>query len=762
MRLTLVGLVATLLTAVGMHAVIEGGWWFWASALCAGAAVGFCALARLAGMARPMVPLAGFVGLVLAVTQLSSTQTAVLGVLPGPAAVRQYVDLMHRAGHWIQVSVPPAPNKASLVAMVAGGVGLIALLVDTFAVTYRAAALAGLPLLALYGVPVAVAHDGVPWPYFAVAAIGWLALLLADGQERLGRWGRAVRRETEEPRTGRMVTGRRIGAAALGLALVVPALLPGLGNGVIDTHRAKRTGGGSGKVLTINPLVSIGATLNQASNTELLEYRTSTTDPGYLTLVVADTFDGTTWQPATLHPNGSVDDHRLPALDVDSDVSRQSVSTSLQSVGLGRSTWLPTPTPLVAVDADSSWVYDDAHRIPWSASGDIDNLAWRAISLDVQPTADQLKRAPAPSSTVLDTYTKLPGGIDASVPALAREVTKGATTEYEKALALQTFFRDGTFTYNAAYRPPRTDPLGAFLAAKQGFCQQFATAYAVMARELGIPTRVAVGFLPGHRTDTTDPTSSWVVYSHDMHAWPEVYFSGVGWVRFEPTPRADNAALTLPAYAVPNASASVGSSASATASLGKGGPSATSQASASSAVAGAGWSPGHLLPHLPWTWVVGLLALLVLLAAPWLARRVLLRRRLARAGTGDPVAAAAAAWAELEATCVDLGLEWPSSRTPRQTAAALSGAVEGDAVPALSRIGLATERARYAATPAPADGLDADVAAVRVALMERATPTERLRADVLPRSVLRRAGTWVADALDRVDDLLATRPVSRK
>ena len=54
--------------------------------------------------------------------------------------------------------------------------------------TYRAAALAGLPLLALYGVPVAVVRDGVPWIYFALGALGWMALILAEGNERVGSW----------------------------------------------------------------------------------------------------------------------------------------------------------------------------------------------------------------------------------------------------------------------------------------------------------------------------------------------------------------------------------------------------------------------------------------------------------------------------------------------------------------------------------------------------------------------------------------------
>ena len=283
MKLTLLGLLATILTALGLHPTLEGWWWLGASILCSVAAVAGCTLARVVGMPRPVVPLVGFLALILAVTQLSSRDTAILGVFPGPGAVHQYLHLMDKAFHYINVSVPPAPNKASLVALVAGGVGLIALLVDTCAVTYRAAALAGLPLLALYGVPVAVVRDGVPWIYFALGALGWMALILAEGNERVGSWGRSIRRTSEEPRTGRVV-GRRIGAAALGLAIVIPAFLPGIGDGVVDTHQSD-AGGGGGRVLTVNPFVSLAAALSQPPNAVVLDYKTDSNRPGYLSLV---------------------------------------------------------------------------------------------------------------------------------------------------------------------------------------------------------------------------------------------------------------------------------------------------------------------------------------------------------------------------------------------------------------------------------------------------------------------------------------------
>jgi transglutaminase-like putative cysteine protease len=761
LRITLLGLGATFLTAYGLHPTIDGEWWFWASALCSLAAVAGCTLGRLVGLPRPLVPLVGFLALVLAVTQLSARDTAVLGVFPGPGAVREYVHLMHRAFYFINVSVPPAPNTASLVALVAGGVGLVALLVDTCAVTYRASALAGLPLLALYGVPVAVVRDGVPWPYFAFGAVGWMALVLAEGNERVGSWGRTVRRAADEPRTGRLI-GRRIGFAALSLAVLVPAFLPGIGDGVLDPGGS--SSGTGGQVLTENPFVSLAASLGQPANAEVLDYSTTADAPGYITLVTLDKFDGTTWIPSSLKTSGHVGTHTLPPLSVSAAAGgNKTVTTQFHADGLKQSTWLPTPTPLISVEADPGWVYDDAHRIPWSPKKTlIAEQDWTATSLAELPTQAELENAPPVPADVRDAYLKLPTGINPDAKKIAEQQTKNATSDFDKAVLLQNYF-NSNFVYDATYRSPKVDPLGAFLAARHGFCQQFASAFAVMARELGLPTRVVVGFLPGHANSLQPNNRDWTVFWRDAHAWPEVYFSGYGWIRFEPTPRTDNTGISQPPYTQGSVSSASGGSASVPFATGKDTKDSQTGGGKVSSSSGSGWwSPRHLLGRLPWAWFGGTLLVVLLLAMPGLLRRFLRRRRLARAAKGEPIDAALAAWQELEATCVDLGVAWPVSRTPRQTALELTPEVAHLAAPALTRLGIATERAQYARDPELTHGLDADVSTVRVALLERTSSGQRVRAEVLPRSVLRRLGAALADAMDRVEDLASARPWRRR
>ncbi|MFP5322703.1 MAG: DUF4129 domain-containing transglutaminase family protein, partial [Acidimicrobiia bacterium] len=133
------------------------------------------------------------------------------------------------------------------------------------------------------------------------------------------------------------------------------------------------------------------------------------------------------------------------------------------------------------------------------------------------------------------TYLQLPEGFSPEVRALAQEVTAGATSPYDAARRLQDFFRDG-FTYDIAVDLDHDiGDLESFLfEVRAGYCEQFAGAYAAMARSLGLPARVAVGFTPGIQ-DPADPKLFRVRGEH-AHAWPEVFLGEHGWVAFEPTP----------------------------------------------------------------------------------------------------------------------------------------------------------------------------------------------------------------------------------
>jgi transglutaminase-like putative cysteine protease len=134
-------------------------------------------------------------------------------------------------------------------------------------------------------------------------------------------------------------------------------------------------------------------------------------------------------------------------------------------------------------------------------------------------------------------YLEMPDGLPSVVVETAQNVAAGAATDYDKAIALQAWFRSN-FAYDTDVNfGSDKNAIADFIAAKRGFCQQFAGTFAVMARALGLPSRVAVGFTAGELRDD----GLYHVYGRHAHAWPEVWFAGLGWVAFEPTPGRGNA-----------------------------------------------------------------------------------------------------------------------------------------------------------------------------------------------------------------------------
>jgi Transglutaminase-like superfamily/TgpA N-terminal domain/Domain of unknown function (DUF4129) len=136
---------------------------------------------------------------------------------------------------------------------------------------------------------------------------------------------------------------------------------------------------------------------------------------------------------------------------------------------------------------------------------------------------------------ILQTYLQLPQHLDINIKLKAQEVTAGAKTMYDMAEALQNYL-SSHYNYNTNINlPPGQEGVSWFLfrSGYQGFCNYFATAMAIMARELGIPARVVVGYTNG----TPDPKAhtQMVVRGSDAHAWTQVYFAGYGWVNFEPS-----------------------------------------------------------------------------------------------------------------------------------------------------------------------------------------------------------------------------------
>jgi hypothetical protein len=345
--------------------------------------------------------------------------------------------------------------------------------------------------------------------------------------------------------------------------------------------------------------------------------------------------------------------------------------------------------------------------------------------------------------TIQGQYGDYSGPDSSKLLTIAHAHTQGALTPLQAAVDLQNWLQSSAFTYTLRPNLPKTHWLRSFLTTdRRGYCQQFAWAFAVLARLIGIPSRIAIGYTSG----TRDKHGSWHVTSANAHAWPELYFPGEGWLRFEPTPHGagGQGTATVPRYAsgpstgpggaVPGGGSKTPANLGGSAGLGKRTPTLNhfthvqpGEASAVTAQSDAGF------------WLaIGISVLLVMLVTwPALIRLGTRRRRWLLAQ--DDAGKAQAAWRELTDDLADLGLPCAPGETPRAVAGRITQQAILAALPAeqaLTRVAMAEERARYARLAVPGGRLAADVRTVRRAVAASVTPKQRLRARLLPASTL--------------------------
>ncbi|GAB2708517.1 transglutaminase family protein [Kitasatospora kifunensis] len=763
-RLTVYAALATLLAALGLTPLLRpAGWVLTAGLLVIAVALLGAGLRRLA-VARPLIVLGQLVVIcyLLLLGAVGSSFTA--GVLPGAGTLPAFNDLLTSAGNDISAYAIPAPATAGLRFLLIAAAALVAVAVDALSVTYRKAALAGLPLLALYSVGTGLAgsEDGATWLWFLAAGGGYLMLLFAEGRDRLSRWGRVFHGAGKPDGPGGLPTGgHRVGLVALACALVLPVLAPSWNLSVVNNGFGDGgSGSGSGNINALNPVVSLTDGLRRPDNQQLILYHGD--DPAlataYLRITALDEFNGVEWKP------GNETAEQVPSTmprpeGLSLDVSAVPMDTQVQISSSLSTDWLPAPYPIDKVNVPGNWRFEPTVGAMIGDHGQkATGLNYTVTSLNVQPTADQLRAAaPAPNS-ITEQYTKLPNNLPPVVKQLAEQVTNGRTTAYDKAMALQDWFTtSGGFVYSSSV-DAGTGPtaIATFLQDRKGFCVHFAATMAAMARTLNIPARVAVGFAPG----ADQGNGNYVVGTKDYHAWPELYFAGAGWMRFEPTPSRGVA----PDYSGPQVAPVPSSSAEQ--------PSAKADAPAQSAPSaqsscapllrkqgGCGQQQDEQLPTTAQpasgglsAQVLGLIAagaaLLLLLLSPMLWRARLRRRRLGegRRRPGGPGGQLTeeqvlAAWAELIDTAWDLGIPPDEAHSPRHTGERISQAGELDEPgrAAVGRVALATERVLYARTAGPQPALGPDVRAVHQGLRAQAGRGRRLRALLLPPSTARLA-----------------------
>jgi hypothetical protein len=302
------------------------------------------------------------------------------------------------------------------------------------------------------------------------------------------------------------------------------------------------------------------------------------------------------------------------------------------------------------------------------------------------------------------------GDLADEVTTLTAQVTAGATTAFDKAEALRRWFTDPAngFTYSLNVPPGDSgDTLVDFLNNRTGFCEQYASAMAIMLRAAGVPARVAVGFTQG----VQDPDGSYTISSNDAHAWVEVLFDKAGWVRFDPTPLGggqggeqgfvDGAPTT---EAAPSTSAAATSGRAPSGGLNPDGEDIGGASAGSTAAAPLGADQPRVSTTVWWLLTIALL-LAAAAAGPTVVRKRRRMRRRSLAEAGGP-AAAAAVWSEVEDLAVDHGIGLNPAESARAVANRLARATHlPDADRAtLRRLVMQVESGWYAQPAAPTAG----------------------------------------------------------
>ncbi len=668
--------------------------------------------ALLAGARLWLVVAVALIGSALALARTAAGSTLILGVIPTGETLAAVSEEMPKALELIRFGAPPVLAIAGLIAVLASVFWILGGIVG-FGSSKRRPMLMAIPLIAFYLILATLDRNPPNWYWPAgLALIAALAMLA-------GR----VRRATGRARSidsGNVIrpTGRGLPAAVVTLVVAtailstssLAAVVPE--SGLVTWRNASGFSGLFGG-FSINLFTSMQQDL--VGNNATVAFVAKVSEPAppnadlYWKLITLDAFDGEFWLPGDLRLGRPLGEVGWEADEFRFRGSTVLVNQNIEIYAL-RQNFLPllySPVALTTEDvvlADSYRAREDGSinfdtrtsqnlgysvtsRVPVpdlaslaTDDGQLSPIFARAVEdgvIRLAPTAGAPPTVPARS---LERYTELPDNLGPEIAALAATETQFGSTPFEKVLLLESFFRFRNFVYDATASTGHTSldltewlTVPESLNHRKGYCEQFATAMAVMARTLDIPSRVVLGFAPGDVQPQPDGSDLIVVRALHGHAWVEVFLPSQGWVRFDPTPRGDEInpsfvegvgfepADYLPAPGTPVPGQNVPTS-----------PPALPPGFEDPGVDPGLGLPGAGLAGVPLTaWLTSLGLVTILMAIIPTLKALRRRRRLARLKHGD----IGAAWAEITDRLADLGYQLDPSRTPRETAISIDRAL---------------------------------------------------------------------------------------
>ncbi len=729
--------VPVLIAALALRPLVQGiAWWV-------GGVVAVAVLVAVVLAVRRRPPGVRFVALVVTVIACSCAAALVDDVQP-----LGWLDRNGALGETIaaiRLNPAPLPQTDAIRLIVVVAIAWVAAVSLFLAAVAPTAALAATPALVILIVPGIITGTPASPVLVVLTAVAFLAILWLSVRPVQRAFPAAV-----------------VGAIGLVVAVGLPSVVP---------LNASWLSGVTGAIQSpIRPgqpgtLLDLGQDLRRPNALEVFRYRSSDGQPEYLKLANLDEFGTGDWVPTVTDASTSeTADQQQWAVGVNPRLSTRG-DVTIRITGLS-SNYLPVPAGAVSVQSRSTnldlrqwrWMGDSntlrstGPATPRGATYEVYGASTFANAyLDAFAQSGRLGLSDGrgfarPSAEQLRTDLALPKGLPRDIASTAARVAGGAGSDYQEARALERWFRSDLFTYSETapveqgYDGDSMDVIDTFLTVREGYCVHFSSAMAVMARTLGIPSRIAVGYRAG--TDQTD--GEYTVSNRQLHSWPELYIQGAGWVAFEPTPDSDSAAQ---AATEPTASATPAAPDTPLPAPDRSAPADTQPSSTPSASAAPGAAAS---PSGGGGAGVGVAAGLVLAAALLLAPGVLraLRRRSRLGAVRSGRSPAVQAWREVLDDVADHGYA-PALAPPgdaaaaARTARAVLGRLRTDlppaVVPVLERIVDAVDSERFGA--AGADGSDRealgrDVLEARAALDASVPAGRRLRSRVLPPSLL--------------------------
>ncbi|WP_156937696.1 transglutaminaseTgpA domain-containing protein [Haloglycomyces albus] len=751
MRLTTTIAISFWLSLLPLLTVFKGFGWIFTTIVAMLFIHGTGALVRWRGWSIWLQAIAVLMSALSAATLMTAAHVSLI-VVPLPATFSHWQSEISLALTEILYLQWPVEYSGAVMTLAILAVIVLMALHELIVGVLRLPVLSVAPLFAPFGLLMSVSEEPVLVLWFITSALAYMWVLSSDHLTRIHDFGIRFRTQggpgQEFSATPMGNSGRLWTIPVLMVSILAVTLMDIPTTGLLShaDRYVSDSGGGAGRVKS---WARLSGTLNRDEEQELLRLKTDDPSPPYLRMHVADEISDNGFTADTRDPQKPLNSATFDNADVD-----KAWVASVTNVGMYDEA-IPLPRTFRNLDGlNTEWGYESDSETVRSADNDMSSVDEYTFQYGMpNPNADNL-RALGSSLDYDDDVQRYLTHPD--VPELANrvdEITAEESTAYDRVRAIQRHLSASNgFSYALETAPEGNESaILDFLDNKQGYCQQYASAMAWLAREAGVASRVVIGLTPGEKED-----DEWVVTSNNYHAWVELYFPEHGWLTFDPTPSVGVEGDQN--FAWENSisdSDRVGGSESdpvedddterdASEPENESETAVPDQEEASDAVTGADRQTGlDQRANLPWPWLVGtaLLALLLIAVSavrPWRRRRRLRWRHIS----------AETAWAEVVDTHRDLGGHVASGDSPRTVARqwSLDYPVAAEA---FERLCIAVEQQRYApeGTFEETD-LAGIVTAIRRAMNAQASRRRRVRNRFIAPTTFFPTKTTVAEARD--------------